>query len=76
MRPYTEGRVIGMQNQESLLEIGFVLFGLSILAGIVALVYGQTQGGRHQGARRAQNAPARGSVSTERHQNIQTVSAR
>ncbi len=68
--------MFGVRDQEIFLEIGFVVFGLGILAGIVALVYGCARGGTRQGERRAQNPPSAGSVSGERHRNIQTVAAR
>ncbi len=71
-----DGHVIGMLEQENFLEIGFVLFGLGILAGIAALLYGQTRGSSRQGEQRAQKPPRAGSVSIEQHRNIQTVSAR
>ncbi len=68
--------MFGVRNQEIFLEIGFALFGLGILAGIVALVYGRARGGTRHGERRAQNPPTEGNVSGERHRNIQTVAAR
>ncbi len=67
--------MLGVGDQETWLEIGFALFGLGILAGIVALVYGRARGSTRRGERHAENPPA-GNVSGERHRNIQTVAAR
>ncbi len=65
-----------IRDQETWLEIGLLVLGLGILAGIVVVMYGRARGGTRQGERRAQNPPAAGSLSGERHQNIQTVAAR
>ncbi len=68
--------VFGVDDQESLLEIGIVILGAGILTGIVAVLYGRARGnGRHR-AHKAQNPPAASNVSGERHRNIQTVAAR
>ncbi len=68
--------MLGVGDQETWLEIGFALFGLGILAGIVALVYGRARGSTRRGRRHAEQPPQAGSIGAERHQHIATVAAR
>ncbi len=71
-----EGFVFGLRDQDSWLDIGLAVFGLSILTGIVALLYGRTRGTVRRREGWAQNPPAPGRIPGERHRNIQTVAAR
>jgi hypothetical protein len=59
-----------------LLEAGFVLFGVGLLGGLGILMLGRTKGKVQHHKQRAKGAPSRGSLPTERHQNINTVAAR
>ncbi len=69
-----------MGDQESLLEIGLLLLGAGILTGIAALLYGRARGSARHGERKAgtvrRNPAAAGTMSGDRHRNIQTVAAR
>ncbi len=68
--------MFGISDSETWLEMGFVALGVSILVGIAALFYGRARVGAQHAGRQGQNAPHQGSVSSERHRNIQTVAAR
>ncbi len=68
--------MFGVNDQETVLEIGLLALGLGILGGIGAVLYGRVRRSAWLGDGRAQNPPPPGSVSGERHQNIQTVAAR
>ncbi len=63
-------------DREVWLEAGFVLFGLGLLGGLGMLLLGRAKGKAQHHERRAQGAPAPGSVSDQRHRNIATVAAR
>ncbi len=69
-----------MGDQESLLEIGLLLLGAGILTGIAALIYGRMKGNGRHSERKAgtvrRNPAAAGTMSSDRHRNIQTVAAR
>jgi hypothetical protein len=63
-------------DDETWLELGFAIFGMGLLAGIIAVGYGRAKGRVTHSSRRTQKLPAAGSVSGERHRNIQTTAAR
>lgn len=63
-------------DQELLLEIGGGLFAAGLIGGLLVLLWGRATGSARRGRRRRRQAPAAGSVQSERHKNIATVAAR
>ncbi len=63
-------------DRETWFEIGMLALAGGILGGIGILVYGQTLEGIVHSLNRRQGPPAPGSVSNERHMNIQANPAR
>ncbi len=63
-------------DDELWLELGFAILGAGLLAGMIAVALGRAQGQVKHGQRHASSPPSAGSVSGERHRNIQTVAAR
>ncbi len=63
-------------DREMLLEAGVVLFVVGLIFGGGVLLLGQGVGSVRHKKRKAIQAPAAGSISHQRHQNIGTVSAR
>lgn len=67
---------IGRISRESLLEIGFVGFLLSLIAGVVVLFGGRIFGGASRDNERNTPPPGPGDVGPGRHRNIANNSAR
>jgi hypothetical protein len=65
-----------LPNRESYLEIGLVLLGGLLLGGLAIFLGGRLAGEGKRARGHAQPPPAEGRVSSERHQNIATVSTR
>ncbi len=63
-------------DRELLLEIGGGLFAAGLIGGLLVLLWGRATGSAHRGRQRHKQAPAAGSVRSERHKNIATVAAR
>ncbi len=63
-------------DRESWLEAGLLVLAAGILAGVGLLVYGKTMGTVNHTHKRRQAAPAPGSVSQKRHENIGSNAAR
>lgn len=63
-------------DQETVLELGLVVFATGLVTGLVTLIYGRATGGVKRSRRHHQMPPQPGSVSSERHRNISTVAAR
>ena len=65
-----------LSDDESWLELGFGVLAASILAGLLALILGRASGGARRQARFNEAPPSPGSIGSERHSNISSVSAR
>jgi hypothetical protein len=65
-----------LRDPETLVKAGVVLFAAVLLGGIAVLFFGQAAGGTARGRRHAEAPPAPGQVPPERHQHVQTSSAR
>ncbi len=65
-----------MKDQESLLEIGFVLAAAGVAAALGVWLLGSTMSAKHHAGRYAEEPPLAGRIEPERHQHISTVAAR
>lgn len=63
-------------SDEGWLEVGLVALALGVAAGIGVLMFGRASSASTQAQRHGDAPPSPHSVSSERHRNIQTVSAR
>ncbi len=63
-------------DMEMFLDFGIVLFAAGMLVGGVTLLLGRTSGKVEHDRRHGEGPPERGSVSSERHRNVQTVASR
>jgi hypothetical protein len=63
-------------DSESWAEAGFILLGLGVLGGLLALLGGRLFGDARRGSRHAEAPPAPGNVPEHRHQNIAGPSPR
>jgi hypothetical protein len=61
---------------ETILEMAAVLFAVSCLGALGALVFGRAASVAQRARRHARNLPTRGTVPAERHQHTGAVSAR
>ncbi len=59
-------------DRENLLEIGVVLLGAGILAGVGLLVTGRVLGSTRHGRCLSEPPPAPGAIPSERHQQLAT----
>ncbi len=65
-----------MKDQESVLEIGFVLAAIGVAVAVSVWLLGNAMSARHHAGRYAEEPPLAGSIEPERHQHISTVAAR
>lgn len=65
-----------MKDQEAVLEIGFLIAGLGMVAALGVWLFGQVTSASQRAARYAEEPPAAGTIEAERHQHISTVAAR
>jgi hypothetical protein len=57
-------------DQETLLEVGFVVVAAGFVAGLGLLVAGRLAGNTERARRHAEAAPTPGSIPPERHQQL------
>jgi hypothetical protein len=66
----------GIGDRETLLEVGLIAAGVTLLGGVALLFFGRASGSARRGKRHAEGPPSPGSVAPDRHQHIQATSGR